>query len=287
MSDSHTILCFGEIVWDALPEGIFLGGAPLNVAYHLNRHKQRALPVSAIGVDFLGDETVRRLEAREIPADLVNRDGQRPTGAVVVALNASGDARYTILENAAWDAIPLSTRLREEAARSTALVYGSLALREAPNRETLSFLVEKVPLRLCDVNLRAPYDRPDSVLPWARKATHIKLNDEELEVLSPVPPQEGLEVSLKALAELTGVDHLILTRGGEGAAVLAEGAYFEAAVPEVEVADTVGAGDAFTAAYLNALIQGKAVADCLQAAVKLGAYVAGRNGAQPDYAPSV
>lgn len=287
MSDSHTILCFGEIVWDALPEGIFLGGAPLNVAYHLNRHKQRALPVSAIGVDFLGDETVRRLEAREIPADLVNRDGQRPTGAVVVALNASGDARYTILENAAWDAIPLSARLREEAARSTALVYGSLALREAPNRETLSFLLEKVPLRLCDVNLRAPYDRPDGVLPWARKATHIKLNDEELEVLSPVSPQEGLEASLKALAELTGVDHLILTRGGEGAAVLAEGAYFEAAVPEVEVADTVGAGDAFTAAYLNALIQGKAVADCLQAAVKLGAYVAGRNGAQPDYAPSV
>jgi len=278
------VLCFGEIVWDALPAGIFLGGAPLNVAYHLNRLGRPALPVSRVGKDFLGEETLRRLEAKEVSTKLIQRDADLPTGAVVVELDPSGDARYTICEPAAWDAIGMTDGLSRMAGDAVAVVYGSLALRkEDANPATLSALLEAAPVRLCDVNLRAPHDDRERVLDWAGKATHIKLNEEELERLSPVPVAEGLERALEALAETTGVGHLILTRGGDGAHVWKEGRVLSAAVPEVEVADTVGAGDAFTAAYLDAFLRGESAEACLDRAVKLGAFVAGRSGAQPDY----
>lgn len=278
------VLCFGEIVWDALPAGIFLGGAPLNVAYHLNRLGRPALPVSRVGDDFLGKETLRRLKAKEVSTKLIQTDANLPTGAVVVELNPAGDARYTICEPAAWDAIGMTDALSLAGREAAAVVYGSLALRkEDANPATLAALLGAAPVRLCDVNLRAPFDDRERVLAWAGKATHIKLNEEELERLSPVSIAEGLERALEALAETTGVGHLILTRGGEGAHVWKEGRFLSAAVPEVEVADTVGAGDAFTAAYLDAFLKGEAEEACLERAVKLGAFVAGRNGAQPDY----
>ena len=279
-----SILCFGEIVWDALPAGIFLGGAPLNVAYHLNRLGRPALPVSRVGDDFLGKETLRRLEAKKVSTGLIQTDPSLPTGAVVVELNPSGDARYTICEPAAWDAIGMTDTLSRAGGDAVAVVYGSLALRkDEANPATLSTLLETAPVRLCDVNLRAPFDDRDRVLEWAGKATQIKLNEEELDRLSPVPIAEGMERALEALAETTGVGHLILTRGGDGAHVWNEGHFLSAAVPEVAVEDTVGAGDAFTAAYLDAFLKGEGTENCLQRAVKLGAFVAGRNGAQPDY----
>jgi fructokinase len=281
----ESILCFGEIVWDALPEGIFLGGAPLNVAYHLNRLGRKAFPVSRLGDDFLGEETRRRLESRSVPLDLVETDPELPTGAVVVRLDDSGDARYTICEPAAWDRIGFSEALAGHADHAAALVYGSLAMREETNGKTLERLVASIPVRLCDVNLRAPFDDRDRVLHWARKATVIKLNEEELAQLSPVSPDEGFALSLEGLAELTGVGHLVLTRGGEGAMVWKDGVLHEAEVPEVRVADTVGAGDAFTAGYLNAFLGGSDAGECLRKAVGLGAFVAGKRGAQPEYEP--
>ncbi|MFO7725381.1 MAG: PfkB family carbohydrate kinase [Oceanipulchritudo sp.] len=277
------VLCFGEIVWDALPAGIFLGGAPLNVAYHLNCLGRPGLPVSRVGDDFLGEETLRRLHGKGVSDELIQTDDDLPTGAVVVDLDPAGDARYDIREPAAWDAIEATEKLLHAGGKAAALVYGSLALRKDVNRVALSALLEAAPVRLCDVNLRAPFDDRERVLEWAAKATHVKLNGEELDRLSPVSTGEGLEKALAALAETTGVGHFILTRGGEGAHVWKEGRFLSAPVPEVEVADTVGAGDAFTAAYLDAFLKGEEASDCLERAVELGAYVAGRNGAQPDY----
>lgn len=279
------ILCFGEIVWDALPEGLFLGGAPLNVAYHLHRLGHEAAPVSRVGRDFLGRETLRRLRNYGVDTSLIQEDAEAETGAVIVQLDASGDADYTILEHVAWDRIAADEGLAAEAGRAEALVYGSLSARASENRRTLDWLLREVNLRICDVNLRKPYDDVDTVLEWASRADVIKLNAEELDRLCGIEATESLEQKAAALAERSGVGSLVVTRGGDGAALWEDGHLLVGEAPAVEVADTVGAGDAFTAGYLDARLRGLGAEACLERALALGGLVAGRRGAQPEYDP--
>lgn len=283
---SEKILCFGEIVWDALPGGIFLGGAPLNVAYHLHCLGREAFPVSRIGKDFLGRETLRRLQEKGVPTEQLQKSDEAETGAVIVELNAAGDARYEILEDAAWDGITAGKALLAEADAASALVYGTLSTRSATNRETLGALLAKVPVRLCDVNLRAPYDDAGNALEWASRATVIKLNEEELEALSDLPSTESLEAKLRNLAGRTGVGTIVVTRGGKGALLLDEDNVYEGLAPKVQVADTVGAGDAFTAAFLDAYLNKVSPLEGLRRALSIGAHVASKSGAQPDYDPA-
>lgn len=282
MKDTQPILCFGEIVWDAMPSGIYLGGAPLNVAFHLNQLGHPALPVSRIGDDFLGRETLRRLKAADVAIDLIQADASHETGAVLVELDESGDASYEILEPAAWDFIRGEEKLMEQARAARALVYGSLATRSPGNARLLGELLDRVPLSLCDVNLRKPYDDPENAIKWASRATIVKLNDEELDRLSP-EGDDGLEDKAAALAARLGVRTLVVTRGGKGAFVFHEGKGIARPAPEVEVADTVGAGDAFTAGFLGGFLESGSVEEALEEALELGAFVAGRSGAQPAH----
>lgn len=284
MSGGAAILCFGEIVWDSLPEGIFLGGAPLNVAFHLNRMGNAALPVSRVGRDYLGEETRRRLESFDVTTSLIQTDPELRTGTVQVVLDSGGDARYEIVEPAAWDRIGWTPGLAA-ASGARALVYGSLATRSPGNAEVLEKLIHAIPFRLCDVNLRPPYDDPDNARSWASRADVVKLNEEELERLAPAN-SGGLHGQARALADQLGAETLVVTRGGAGALVLRGGEFLDSPAPEVEVRDTVGAGDAFTAAFLDALLRGLPAETALQRALRLGALVAGRRGAQPDYDPS-
>lgn len=277
------ILCFGEIVWDALPAGIFLGGAPLNVAYHLTRLGHRAFPVSRIGRDFLGEETLRRLKRGGVSTNLIQEDREHHTGAVVISLDESGDATYEIREPAAWDFIEPSGDLMEQAGTAAALVYGTLATRSPGNARLLEQLLEAVPVSVCDVNLRKPYDDIENALLWAGKASLIKLNEEELARL--VPDAAGdIGRQAGALAEKAGVKTIVVTRGGDGALVWHEGNCSEKPSPDVDVADTVGAGDAFTAGFLSHYLKGADMETALEKALLLGGFVAGRSGAQPDYA---
>lgn len=283
MSERGTVLCFGEIVWDALPEGIFLGGAPLNVAYHLNKLGCRACPVSRIGTDFLGEETLRRLRARGVPVDLVQTDPVHRSGAVLVTINAGGDAGYEILESVSWDFIQPADELRAAASEASALVYGTLSTRSPQNSAVLHELIDTIPFSVCDVNLRKPYDDRENALKWASRASMVKLNEEELERLAPSGGKPGLEEKAAALSELLGVTTLVVTRGAEGALVWHEGTVHSVAAPKVEVADTVGAGDAFTAAFINEFMRSESPEAALKQAIQLGAFVAGQRGAQPEY----
>jgi fructokinase len=283
MSERNSILCFGEIVWDALPDGLFLGGAPLNVAYHLNKLGCPAYPVSRIGRDFLGEETTRRLKAAGIPDDLVQVDAAQHTGAVVVSINNDGDASYTILEPASWDFIEMQPELQAAAAGARALVYGTLSTRSEANTRLLEELIDEVPFTLCDVNLRKPFDDPANALRWASRATVVKLNDEELDVLSPAEKTATLEEKATGLVELLGAETVVVTRGGKGALVVSNGTCHSVPSPKIEVADTVGAGDAFTAAFLSVYIETRSAEKALEKAIQLGAYVASQRGAQPKY----
>lgn len=283
MRTSQSILCFGEIVWDALPEGIFLGGAPLNVAYHLNKLGHPAFPVSRIGRDFLGEETRRRLEAAGVPVDLLQVDEAHHTGAVLIKLDEKGDATYEILGDAAWDFLQPEPALLDQAGSAAALVYGTLSTRSELNVRLLDMLLDRVPVKVCDVNLRKPHDDPANARRWARRADILKLNDEELAVLAPDGFSGDLQEAATALADDLGVGLLVVTCGGRGAAVLHDGEYAFRAAPKVEVEDTVGAGDAFTAGFLSERLRGGSPVASLGRALELGAFVAGRRGAQPAY----
>ena len=293
-SSSPRVLCFGEILWDCLPHGNFLGGAPFNVAYHLHQLGAEALMVSAIGRDEFGRETLARISARRLSREFVAGDAGWPTGTVNVRLDARGNASYVFADPAAWDRIPVTDALVTTAATSQAIVFGSLALRHEFNRASLDrLLAVRGPLKVFDVNLRPPYDDTTLVFALARRADVLKLNDTELARLTGTKPdflieEKTLSRAARDLAHATACPSICVTRGERGALWLLHGKLFTAVAPKVEVRDTIGAGDAFTAAFTLGLADGVTARDpqsLLARACKLGAFIASCDGAQPDYHP--
>jgi len=288
MTDRPAAICFGEVLWDCLPRGLFLGGAPFNVAYHLARFDFAARMVSAVGDDFLGGETRARVRRAGVDDAFLRADPELPTGAVQVRLDASGDAEYTILEPVAWDRIEIPDGALPELRQADALVFGALAMRETPNRTTLARLLDGFDgLKVCDVNLRPTFDDLDYARELLGAADLVKLNDAEIERLTGRAASfDRPEAALEALAESTGASRICLTFGGEGAALRAGGSVARAASPEIAVRDTVGAGDAFTAALVDSMARGAGDPQAqVERACRLGAFVASQDGAQPAYDP--
>lgn len=288
MSDSTPrILCFGEILWDFLPRGLFPGGAPHNVAYHLHQLGLQPFLVSAIGRDLLGDELVRRLRHWGLNLDGLSRHQGLPTGYVTATLGATGDAHYDITPSVAWDQIPLGEDAIRAAMGARALVFGSLAQRSPANRAALHRLLTILPPtaeRVFDVNLRPPHDDLALVLQLARQATLLKLNAAEAARLNDDRPGFGREEPhARALAARTGCPSVCVTAGARGAGLLENDRWHWEPARTVIVADTVGAGDAFLAALLAHRLAADAPARALACACRLGEFVATQPGATPDY----
>jgi len=282
---SDEILCVGEILWDALPDGLFLGGAPFNVACHLRALGREAAFVSRVGDDRLGHEALRRMRARGLDTDLMQIDDALPTGFVQVELGGTGEPDYEILEPVAWDAIAVTDSLRNRADHADALVYGSLAQRAATSRETIQHLCETEVLRVFDINLRPPYLDRAVVEQSLHVADVVKLNDDELHQLQvwfglPDDP----EAAASDLARNFDCRTICVTRGGRGAWLWTEGQHWKHTGYEAAVADAVGAGDAFLAALLTGLLTDRDGDVILARANRLGAYVASHPGAFPAYA---
>jgi fructokinase len=280
-------LCFGEVLWDCLPTGRVPGGAPLNVAYHLHRLGADAKIVSAVGRDALGDEMLACLRTSGVSTELVARHAHLPTGTVGVELSAEGQPSYTIEEGVAWDEIPLSPALPE----FDALIFGSLAARSAANRAVLDALLAKpAGLRFMDVNLRPPFDDRGRALALASRVDWVKVNEEELRCLtgshgdtSANCPQ-NLAPAAEVLSAATGDVKVCATCGERGAFVWDSGTVIVAPAPRVRVRDTIGAGDAFTAAFVHGLLTNPSdLPRILERACALGALVASLPGGQPDY----
>jgi fructokinase len=278
------VLCIGEVLWDSLPAGLFLGGAPLNVASHLHAQGVPVGMVSRVGADRLGEEALRRLARQGIATDLIQVDSELKTGFVKVALDDDGIPAYEICEPAAWDAIELTEPLLQRAAEARVIVFGCLAQRNAVTRSTIERLCETPALKVLDTNLRKPYDRPEIVRESLRRSDVVKLNEHELLQLS---AWFGLPADLRAgtaaVASEFACEIVCVTRGSEGAVLWHNGHWSEHPGYKVEVKDTVGSGDAFLAALLAALLQGKQDDELLQRANLMGAYVATQFGAVPTY----
>jgi fructokinase len=280
---SSEILCVGEVLWDALPEGLFLGGAPFNVACHLRAAGAPVSMVSRVGDDRLGEEVLRRAARYGVGVDLVQVDDTLPTGFVRVTVDDAGIPTYEIVEPAAWDAIMPSDALVARATEARAVVFGSLAQRHATSRRTIERLLDTEALKVFDVNLRPPYDDREIVRRSLERADVAKLSHGEMQQVADWFDLRGdLRASAAALAESFDCPVVCVTRGSDGAAMWREGRWTEHPGFKVEVKDTVGAGDAFLAVLLVGLLAGGESGVLLQNANLIGAYVATQFGALPS-----
>ena len=281
-----TVACFGEALWDVLPRGIFLGGAPLNVAYHLSRQAVEPWMITSVGRDFLGDEILRRMKAWGLPTRFITRSARHPTGTVQAAIDRRGVATFAIARHVAWDAIRPPAPLPRSA--PAALVYGTLALRAAANRRTLARLFAAWPAawRVLDLNLRAPYASPRVIDLALRQAQVLKLNETELARLArrPVGTARAIEHATRQLAATRNLPRICVTAGARGAGLWWDGAWYWEPGRRVVVRDTVGAGDAFLGAFLASLLARDAAPEsALATACRVGEFVAAHDGATPSY----
>lgn len=281
-SPNPPILCFGEVLWDALPEGLFLGGAPLNVAAHLHQLGDAVEVVTRVGRDELGREIERRLHARHLPSRFLQWDDQFDTGFVGVRLDESGSPCFEIFAPSAWDRIEYTDELMEEAGNFRAILFGTLAQRAETSRKTLHQLLELDLPKVLDINIRPPFMSRDLVEKSLTAATILKLNTAELAMLADwfaLPSREN--EALAVLGERHALEAIILTRAGEGAAYWSRGTTLHVKGPDVKVADAVGAGDAFLAMFLHVYLGGGGAGEALRRANALGGWVATQRGATP------
>ena len=281
------VLCVGEVLWDALPAGLFLGGAPFNVACHLRAAGVPVSLVSRVGRDRLGDEARARVARYGVRTDLVQVDERLPTGFVRVTISATGSPSFEILAPAAWDAIEANDTLLARARAARAIVFGSLAQREPVSRRTIELLWDSGAMLVFDANLRPPYDDRDVVRRSLERANVVKVSAQELERLSGwyELPGRDLHARVTAMAERFHCDVVCVTHGKEGSAMWREGRWTEHPGFDVEVRDTVGTGDAYLAVLLAGLLKGADDESVLHHASMMGAYVATQSGAVPPDQP--
>lgn len=276
----------GEALWDMLPEGKQLGGAPANFAYHVSQFGLESRVVSAVGQDKLGTEILDSFRVRQL-ASLIETVPY-PTGTVQVELDAAGVPCYNIKEGVAWDNIPYTPALDELARHTGAVSFGSLAQRSVVSRETIHRFLDVVAatsdtLRIFDINLRQSFYTKDIICDSLRRCNVLKINDEELVAVSRMFGYPGIDLQDKCWILLAkyNLKMLILTCGVNGSYVFTPGEVSFVETPKVQVADTVGAGDSFTAAFTAAILRGRSVKDAHKLAVETSAYVCTQQGAMP------
>ena len=278
------------MLWDVLPEGKKLGGAPANFAYHVSQFGFESRIVSAIGPDMLGEELLSGLGDKGL--DCMIETVPYPTGTVQVELDGNGIPCYDIRQDVAWDNIPFTPGLEALAKTTGAVCFGSLAQRSPVSRDTINRFIDAMPegsLRIFDINLRQNFYTKDIVCNSMRKCNILKINDEELETVSvmlglPDGPQQS---RAKALLSMFGLKALILTCGATGSHVFTSEETSYIATPQVEVADTVGAGDSFTAAFVSGLLKGLDIRQAHRLAVETSAFVCTQEGAMPELPASL
>lgn len=276
----------GELLWDILPDGRKLGGSPMNVAYHCQAAGIQSAVISAIGNDNSGSEILEQVQEKEITTDYIQICNNRPTGTVSVKLN-QGIPDFTIHPNVAWDEIQWNDKLEELAKSIEATAFGSLSQRNPVSRQTIqSFLKSMNPdsLRVFDVNLRQQFHSKELLKETLELSNILKINDEELPVLAKYLNIKGtIKEQLHTLTEDYSLKFVAYTMGSEGSWLLTKDSFSEMKAPKVKIADTVGAGDAFTGILIAGLLKGKELKIIHQEATEVAAWVCRKAGAMPSY----
>lgn len=280
------VVGLGEALWDMLPEGKKIGGAPANFAYHVSQFGLDSRVVSAVGNDDLGRELLENFAARGLKTQVETVD--YPTGIVQVEIDQAGVPQYDIKENVAWDNIPVTPALDELADNTCAVCFGSLAQRNVVSRNTIAHFLDRLDnrqdcLKVFDINLRQGFYTKEIIQDSMRRCNILKINDEELVTVSRLFGYPGIDLQDKCWIMLGkyNLRMLILTCGVNGSYVFTPGNVSFQSTPKVEVADTVGAGDSFTAAFIASILKGRSVEEAHSLAVRTSAYVCTQQGAMP------
>lgn len=284
---NQVIVGMGEALWDVLPEGKKIGGAPANFAYHVSQFGFDSRIVSAVGEDTDGTEIMDVFQKKALKTMIACVP--YPTGTVQVTLDAVGVPCYDIKEAVAWDNIPFTGELKSLALNTRAVCFGSLAQRSQVSRDTIKRFLDAMPdldgnLKIFDVNLRQGFYTKEILCDSMSRCNVLKINDEELVVISRIFDYPGIDLQDKCWILLAkyNLKMLILTCGTNGSYVFTPGVVSFQETPRVAVADTVGAGDSFTAAFTSAVLAGKPVQEAHKLAVEVSAFVCTQSGAMPE-----
>ena len=284
---SQLVVGMGEALWDMLPEGRKIGGAPANFAYHVSQFGLDSRVVSAVGDDELGNEILANFAEKKLECQI--EKVPYPTGTVQVELDEKGVPRYDIKEGVAWDNIPFTTSLQELAKKTDAVCFGSLAQRNSVSRETINRFIDEMPqeehvLQIFDINLRQHFYSKELIEESIKKCNILKINDEELVIVSQMFGFADIDFKEQCKLLLTkyNLKMLILTCGVDGSYVFSPGEMSFLETPKVKVADTVGAGDSFTGAFVAAILKGLEMKEAHRLAVNVSAFVCTQNGAMPE-----
>lgn len=279
----HFIAGIGDILWDCFPEGRKIGGAPANFAYYMNQFGFESLMISAVGEDELGAEIHETLD--RIGLDHLLQTVDYPTGTVMIELDENGIPSYRIIENVSYDNISYTEQIDQIAKKCTVLCFGTLAQRNSVSRDSIRRFLQAMPqtdetYKVFDINLRQNFYDKDIVAESLRLCNVFKVNDEELAVVKDMFGYSGdddQEVCRQILSDWD-LKYLILTCGTSGSYVYADGEESFLPTPEVEVADTVGAGDSFIGTFMALILKGATVKDAHKLAVAVSAYVCTQYG---------
>jgi len=282
---TYLLVGIGELLWDIFPTGRELGGAPANFAYHASALGGDGLIVSCVGSDSLGDEILERLGTLSLSCKYVARDTGHPTGTVSVKVGAEGNPSFTIQENVAWDFIPKSQQLMELGKSINAVTFGTLAQRSEVSRATIRAFISQIPsgvLCICDINLRQKFYSRE-VIEWSLEACNVlKLSEEELPVLARLLSMEGDELQLLCqLATRFNLELIALTKGARGSLLYSQEQVSAHEGYKTEVVDTVGSGDAFTAALALGMLSGSDLGTINDYANRVASIVCTKRGATP------
>lgn len=278
------VVGIGELLWDVLPTGKRAGGAPINFVYHATQMGAEGYAISAVGNDLSGTEIVQELEKNHISNSLGTVE--YPTGSVMVELK-EGIPTYTIIEGVAWDHIPLTQESIDLIKRADAICFGTLALRSQASKETILSLLSYAredALRFFDINIRQSYYSKQLIETLLHKANVFKINDEELVLLRDMCKLEGSDEEVcRQILQKYNLKYLVLTAGCAFSSIYTADEVSTIPTPRVEVADTVGAGDSFSGAFVYSVLTGKSLREAHQTAVETAAFVCTQEGAWPPY----
>jgi fructokinase len=290
MDKMHNVIGIGELLWDLLPEGKELGGAPCNFVYHAQKQGAKAFALSAIGDDEYGKEILEVLKAKDVSSELIQINGH-PTGTVDVALNARGVPSYTIHENVAWDYISFTDKLKQKISQANVVCFGSLAQRNKESQEAIEKILKSCnpdTLIVYDINLRQHFYSKEIIEKSMQLCNVLKLNEEELPVVVDLLELAAgsAEEQILELINRYNLKLVAYTKGEEGSWLLTPHKSNYEPTPKVAVKDTVGAGDSFTAVMIIGFANGESLKKLHCKAIEVSAFVCTKDGAMPEYEQS-
>ncbi len=293
MNKKFKTIGLGEILWDVLPEGKKLGGAPANFAYYVSKLGQIGIVASRVGNDSLGKEILESMEKLNLNKKYIQIDPNYPTGTVCVELDSNGQPNYTIHKKVAWDYLNFNDSWEHLAMKADVICFGTLAQRSSESKNTISEFLKSArseAIKLLDINIRQNFYSIEAIEESIKISNILKLNTDELKIIRDLFTYSNNKNEIDLCLELINdfkLDLLCLTRGENGSLVLNSKEYYEHPGYKVSVSDTIGAGDAFTAAMIVQYLKGKTLREISDLANRLGSWVASQSGPTPELRPEV